>query len=239
MVAQALVRMMERYGYLFSQCPLQGIAPETIRDVVRQIQFEGMTNGLSSMVISRIIRQLRLPCLNHSLAFEWCAPSLSLPVREIQDRLVVMSDEMKLREASSLTNANLLPFPQQPTPEVKRVVCSPLSDIRYELTVVSKQMSWLTRGAKCGILEPPLIRGGSLGRSGLKPDDIYKLIGPDTWINDGIINAWCEVFNDKPRLTGCRWMNMNTYFYNAVVEQKPKLYKRFKVCSLGLLMNSS
>jgi hypothetical protein len=123
MVVQALVRMVERYGYLSSSCRLHGMTAETIREVVRQIQFEGTTRGLSRTMVSPIFQLLRLPRLELINDSDWRTPKMSHPdAKEITSTFETASCDIGQHGASGAGNTEIQPFPHPPTVEVKRVV---------------------------------------------------------------------------------------------------------------------
>lgn len=66
-----------------------------------------------------------------------------------------------------------------------------------------------------------------MGRTRIRPDDIFRLIGASTWFNDELVNAWCAIFQDTS--TPPSWINLNTFFFPHVVDQNANLYKWFNV----------
>jgi Ulp1 family protease len=72
--------------------------------------------------------------------------------------------------------------------------------------------------------------GGTLGHTTLLVKDIRRLIEPDGWINDEIINSWSE-FLDSTASSSRRWLNPNTFLWPKLADRSVTVHDWFKVTS--------
>jgi hypothetical protein len=63
-----------------------------------------------------------------------------------------------------------------------------------------------------------IVSGPRLGRETLIADDAFRLGSQEAWITGNIINCWQELEQDSRPVQNKEWYNMNTYFYEKVVD---------------------
>lgn len=85
-----------------------------------------------------------------------------------------------------------------------------------------------------------LLEGGALNKEIIRSGDLWRLTEPDQWLNDEIINSWCQLLEDPLKGRHRRWFIISTFFYPKLRDEgykKGRLDKWFTPVRFLVFLN--